>query len=331
MLRLTLALFCLLLSAATAYAHDVRPAYLEVIQIEDGSLRISLRQPVQEGMARAFQPELSGRLLPIRAEEQELGWDYVLRRWTVHADRKLDGMTLGVNRLQGSMTEVVVHVADREGRVFETVLRPDQPTAHVDLGSRAPAVPAYFKLGVEHILEGADHLAFVLGLILLVGINRQLVWAVTAFTAAHSLTLGSAVLGFVRAPVPAIEALVALSIVFVAYELVHARRTGTLTARAPWLIALAFGLLHGFAFAGALAEIGLPDRSIPLALLLFNLGVEAGQLLFVGAVMIGLLALRRLPARLRATSSHQARKALAYGLGCFASFLFVERTVAAFA
>jgi len=187
------------------------------------------------------------------------------------------------------------------------------------------------RLGVTHILTGADHLAFVLGLVLLVGLNRRLVWAVTAFTLAHSLTLGASALGWVHAPSATIEALVALSIVFVARELAVSRDRQGLTAQAPWLIAFAFGLLHGFAFAGALAEVGLPQDAIPLALLLFNLGVEAGQLLFIGAVMLLLLALRRGLPQLSRNKAATSRRLAAYAMGCLAAALFIGRAAAAFA
>ena len=155
-------------------------------------------------------------------------------------------------------------------------------------------------LGIEHILSGFDHLLFVLALVLLVHGKRRLLLTVTAFTAAHSLTLAGATLGWVRLPGPPVEASIALSIVFVASEIVHARqgRPG-MTARYPWVVAFSFGLLHGFGFAGALAEVGLPQSSIPIALLFFNVGVELGQLLFVGAVLAVIAAGSRVSERLR--------------------------------
>ena len=214
---------------------------------------------------------------------------------------------------------------------------------------------------MEHILEGIDHLLFVLGLVLLVGFDWRLAGVVTSFTVAHSLTLAASTLGYVHAPTATIEALVALSILFVARELLGGsdsplpfrERSGGgdcppgatshvpdkphpnsspagegLARRQPWLFALAFGLLHGFAFAGALAETGLPGGDIPLALLLFNLGVEVGQLIFVAALALCWLALRRVKAL--SLAGWQGRLA-PYAMGCYAGFLFVERTVAAFA
>ena len=144
----------------------------------------------------------------------------------------------------------------------------------------------YLKLGVEHILFGVDHLLFVLALLIITDGTMRLIKTVTAFTVAHSITLTAATLGFVHVPQPPVEATIALSIVFVAAEIVHQRggREG-ITARAPWVVAFTFGLLHGFGFAGALSEIGLPQGDIPLALLFFNVGVEVGQLLFIAAVL----------------------------------------------
>jgi hydrogenase/urease accessory protein HupE len=152
----------------------------------------------------------------------------------------------------------------------------------------------YLRLGVEHILLGYDHLLFVLGLMLITANLKMLVKAVTAFTAAHSITLAAAALGFVRVPPKPVEAAIALSIAFVALEIIRAREgKAGLAAKVPWIVAFVFGLLHGFGFAGALSEIGMPEKYISVALLFFNLGVEAGQLLFVAAV-IAMAALVRI-------------------------------------
>jgi hydrogenase/urease accessory protein HupE len=183
-------------------------------------------------------------------------------------------------------------------------------------------------LGVEHILGGIDHLLFVLALLLVVRGGRRIVATVTAFTAAHSLTLAAATLGWVHVPGPPVEATIALSIVFVAAEVVRGLRgrpgLAARAARAPWLVAFAFGLLHGLGFAGALAEVGLPQKAIPVALLTFNIGVETGQLLFVGAVLAGAWAAKRLVPRLPAWS----RYAPAYAIGGTATFWTIQRTVA---
>ena len=181
---------------------------------------------------------------------------------------------------------------------------------------------AYTALGVEHILLGIDHLLFVLALLMICGTTRQLVLTVTAFTAAHSVTLALATLGVIHVPQRPVEAVIALSIVFVAAEIVHARRgVRGLTARAPWLVALLFGLLHGLGFAGALAEVGLPQNNIPVALFFFNLGVEIGQLMFVGGVLVLVAAIRRLRIGLPRWSPF----VVPYAIGSLAMFWVIER------
>ena len=190
-------------------------------------------------------------------------------------------------------------------------------------------------LGIEHILLGIDHLLFVLALLLLVNGVGRLVATVTAFTVAHSITLGAATLGFVHVPSAPVEAIIALSILFLASELARRRaaaggvrdEAANLTARFPWIVAFSFGLLHGFGFAGALSEVGVPEQAVPLALLFFNVGVELGQLLFIAAVF-GFAWLVRLTA-VRVPAIWQ--RAVAYGIGSVAAFWVVERTMGVFA
>ncbi len=172
----------------------------------------------------------------------------------------------------------------------------------------------YFVLGVEHILLGIDHLLFVLGLLLLVGSPKRLIVTVTAFTVAHSITLAAATLGFVHVPQAPVEAVIALSVMFVAAEILRAAQgRASLTARAPWLVAFVFGLLHGLGFAGALREVGLPQTDIPLALLFFNVGVEVGQLAFIAAVVAVLAVVTRLT--LEAPRRHGGRACAGRGAG----------------
>ena len=184
----------------------------------------------------------------------------------------------------------------------------------------------YLQLGIEHIFGGFDHLLFVLGLVLIVGPSWPLVKTITAFTLAHSITLGAATLGWAQVPQAPVEAAIALSIVFLASELAHERmgKTG-LTKKAPWLVALTFGLLHGFGFAGALAEVGLPPQDIPPALLFFNLGVEVGQLAFVLAVVAVMAGLKRFGPELQ---TRWLGWVPAYGIGTLASFWCIQRVVA---
>src|SRR3990172_5755811 len=215
-------------------------------------------------------------------------------RWTVNWPGGLTGGTIHIAGLSGTMTDVLVRLERLDGTTQVTRLTPSAPSFVVEAAPRAMQVAAtYLKLGVEHILGGIDHLLFVLALLILVNGTRRLIATVTAFTLAHSLTLAGATLGFVHVPGPPVEAAIALSIVFVAAEIMHSRqgRAG-LTERFPWVVAFTFGLLHGFGFAGALREVGLRQSAIPIALLFFNVGVELGQLLFIASVF-AVIALAR--------------------------------------
>ena len=187
----------------------------------------------------------------------------------------------------------------------------------------------YTVLGIEHILTGFDHLLFVLALLILVQGTRRLVVTITAFTVAHSLTLFAATLGWLNVPGPPVEAVIALSIVFVAGEIVHARqgRPG-LTQRRPWIVAFSFGLLHGLGFAGALAEVGLPPLSIPMALLFFNVGVEIGQLIFIAVVLGTLAVARRIVRRLKIDVPSWWWRVPPYAIGGIASYWVIERAAA---
>jgi hydrogenase/urease accessory protein HupE len=210
-----------------------------------------------------------------------------------------------------------------------SIARPSQPWVQLESDRGSLAVAADFtRQGIVHILYGVDHLLFVFGLLLLVPGRWMLVKTITAFTVAHSITLAGATLGFLQAPGPPIEAVIALSIVFIAAEIVHGRqgRPG-LTERFPWIVAFTFGLLHGFGFAGALSEVGLPRAAIPAALLFFNLGVEAGQLAFV-ALSLSILRVARLVGhRNGMTGPVWAWRLPPYAIGGIASFWLIQRIV----
>ncbi|HXK25562.1 MAG TPA: HupE/UreJ family protein, partial [Myxococcota bacterium] len=223
-----------------------------------------------------------------------------------------------------TITDVLVRVELRDGTTWTTIARPSQPFVEIAAsGGPLVVLRTYWEHGVEHILFGYDHLLFVLALILIVPSARVLFFTITAFTLAHSLTLALATLGLVHVPGPPVEAAIAASILLLASEIVHLRR-GVVgwTARWPWLVAFCFGLLHGFGFASALMDLGLPRGDIPLALFAFNVGVECGQLAFVG-VVLGLAALAR---RARAASLEaQALRAAPYAIGTLAAFWLFER------
>jgi hydrogenase/urease accessory protein HupE len=218
---------------------------------------------------------------------------------------------------------VLVRVSTPDGAVATTLVRRSQPWLEVAPDRGAVAIAgAYLMHGVEHILGGFDHMLFVLGLMWIVRGVGRLVKTVTAFTVAHSITLALATLGYVRLPGPPVEASIALSILLLAVEIARMDRgEPSLTVRFPWAVAFSFGLLHGFGFAGALAEVGLPPADIPLALFAFNAGVEVGQL----AVVVGFLAASWLARRLRIRWPAWARAAPAYAFGSLAAYWFFDR------
>jgi hydrogenase/urease accessory protein HupE len=232
---------------------------------------------------------------------------------------------LAIEDIASSKAAVLLRIELADGRRLLHVLGPDDPVFVIPARqSRAAVARSYGWLGIEHILTGPDHLLFVLGLVLLVGGGRPLLWTVTAFTAGHSVTLSLAVLGYVNFPVGPIEVLIAASIFVLATELAQRSPTPSLLSRQPWLMAFAFGLLHGFGFAGALAEIGLPSVDIPLALLSFNVGIEIGQLAFVlSAVLVGALL-----APLARRRPRLARLVPTYVIGSLAAYWTFERLAA---
>ena len=310
---------------SASLAHEIRPAYLQITETADHRFDVLWKQPSVGTQLLRLDPSVSNGLLDAKPSEESVANSFVVRRWRnlAVARDSFDGATIRVEGLQYTITDALISISFSNGQEIQEILRPRSPALIVHLtGTGKLPVPAYLLLGIEHILTGFDHLSFVLGLLLLVRSRLTLVKTITAFTVAHSLTLAAAALGLVHVNPSVIEALVAFSIVFVALELVRSYRGHYgLTARYPWLIAFTFGLLHGFAFAGSLAQIGLPEHNIPLSLLLFNVGVEIGQLLFVGVVLLLIALLRRLPRRL----PHWTTWIPPYAIGGLASFWVLQR------
>lgn len=325
MLRLCLVVAPLLLLAALpGSAHELRPSLLEVREIQTGSYDVLWKRPALGTRTLALTLRWPAACHePMRGQAELLPGATLERRLLACGPEGLLGQRIAIDGLSSTLTDTLVRVELLDGTTQLSLVKPAQPWVDVE-GPRpaAETAAAYFVLGVEHILLGLDHLLFVLGLTLIVRGPVMLVKTVTAFTVAHSITLGLATLGYVALPPAPVEAVIALSIVFVAVELIRqGRREPGLTERAPWLVAFAFGLLHGFGFAGALSEIGLPRTDIPLALLSFNAGVEAGQLLFVAAVL-GVIAARN--GVVRAPPVWLGRAA-AYAIGPLAAFWVIER------
>ena len=318
---------CFFLCPFAATADDFRPGYLELRQQDTETYDVFWKVPAQGenlrlGIYVVF-PKDSINLSEPRGTFHAGAYS---ERWRLKRPGGLVGQTIRIDGLPSSITDVLVRVERADGTTQVTRLLPSNPTFVVE-ASAGPGEVArtYLVLGVQHILLGVDHLLFVLALLLIVKGVGRVVTTVTAFTIAHSITLAAATLGLVRVPSPPVEAVIALSIVFVAAEIVHGiqGRPG-LTARWPWVVAFTFGLLHGFGFAGALSEIGLPQNAIPIALFFFNVGVELGQLLFVGAFAIGAL----LVARAGILWPRWMEVAPAYAIGSIAMFWVIQRVAA---
>ncbi len=308
-----------------ALAHPLDPALLELRETDPGHFEVLWRTPLSQPVNAPLTPLLPARCAMSSPRQPSDNGQQLTQRWQVNCGpASLVGERLILDGLSERKTDALIRVQLADGRLVQAVVRSRQP--YLDIPEKTPllqVVGSYFSLGLEHILTGFDHLLFVLGLLLLVQGLAPLLWTISAFTVGHSVTLSLVVLGWIRVPSAPVEALIALSILIVALEVERDRDAGPsrLLKGGPWRLALIFGFLHGLGFAGALSAAGVPDGEIPLALVSFNIGIEAGQLLFVAAV----LALRWL---LRARHLHTQpllRHVPAYFIGSLAAFWLFER------
>jgi hydrogenase/urease accessory protein HupE len=272
----------------SARAHEARPAYLELKETAPGQYSVLWRTPVLSGMRLPVALKIPDDVKSVREPTvQELADSLLERRWIDAGPAGLAGRRIEFPGLQLTITDVLIRVEMLDGRRWTAIARPSQPWVEL-AGSqgRLGVAATYMVQGIRHILFGADHLLFVLGLLLIVKDRWMLLKTVTAFTVAHSITLAVATLGYAEAPVLPLNAAIALSILFLGPEIVRTWRGETsFTIRHPWVVAFAFGLLHGFGFASALTGAGLPRQDLPLALLSFNVGVEVGQIGFIALVL----------------------------------------------
>lgn len=321
-----------LLIVPAASAHEVRPAWLQITEMqEDGIYDVVWKQPVLAGKRLKIDP-----VFPASCERANMGPGeftgaaLIVRSQITCSDGSLEGQTITIAGLERTMIDVFVEIVSVSGATHSLMLKPQKSSFVMGDGADAGSGTGffgYFRLGVEHLLSGFDHILFVIGLVLLVRAPMKLVKVVTSFTVAHSLTLGLSTWGLVSLSQGAVEAVIALSIVFLAVELARAdSATDSLLLRYPWAITFVFGLLHGFGFAAALTEIGLPQGTAALALLLFNLGVEGGQLIIVGLVLAALFIGRRLPLPV----PDGLKQTPAYVIGTLSAFWFLERTLSLF-
>lgn len=323
MIRLLLPLFLLLSLAIPASAHELRPAYLQLDETAPGQYTVLWKVPAAGDRRLGLYLTLPDRCRNLTEPTGIFQGAAYLERWRTQCEAGLKGAVIAIEGLQGTMTDALARIAWRDGSVEIARLTPEEPSLVLKGEQTALEVArTYFRLGVEHILGGLDHLLFVLALMLLIRDPWMLVKTITAFTVAHSITLSGAALGFVSLPAAPVEAVIALSIAFVARELLLMKQGERRLSEAyPWIVAFTFGLLHGFGFAGALKEIGMPHGDVPLALLTFNLGVEAGQLIFVAA----LAASYRLAMRTTWLPAKELRSVLAYAIGTAAAIWFISR------
>jgi hydrogenase/urease accessory protein HupE len=317
--------------ALPAAADEFRPAYLQLRQLDAATYDVLWKLPaLDESTTLKVRPEFPAGTEVIAPMRSSYAAGTAVQRWRVRAEGGLAGKGIEFPNLSASRIDVLVRVERSDGTAQLGRVLPVEPRFVVTGSPGAFEVAqTYTVLGIEHILTGFDHLLFVLALVILVQGTRRLIATITAFTLAHSLTLFAATLGWVHVPGPPVEAVIALSIVFVAGEIVHARegRPG-LTQRYPWIVAFAFGLLHGLGFAGALAEVGLPPLSIPMALLFFNVGVEIGQLIFIASMLAVIAACRWIARGLKLSPPPWLWRVPPYAIGGVASFWIVQRVAA---
>jgi hydrogenase/urease accessory protein HupE len=322
MIRLLAGLACLLW-AFGAQAHELRPGYLEIQETAPDLYELLWKVPARGEFRLSLGvalPEICIEDSPVVRTRTDNAF---VDRWRVRCDGGLQGSLIGVEGLSATYTDVIMRLERLDGTVQTARLAPDFPQVKIASAPTAAATAqTYFLLGVQHITLGLDHLLFVFALLLLIRDVRTLVATITSFTVAHSITLAFAALGRAAAPQPPVEALIALSIAFVAAEIIRKDRGQSgFSNRNPWSIAFLFGLLHGFGFGGALKEIGLPQKDVPLALLTFNLGVEAGQLAFVAVTLAAIASLKLL----LDLKPGFARIPVAYAIGTISAAWFVQR------
>ncbi len=304
--------------AATAlYAHELRPGYLEIGEIAGGRVRVVWKKPTSGELALDISPRLPESWKEIGVSRATRTPDALVLTGVYDPGGRLAGQRISIEGLSATPIDVLVRVVFRDGTTLTRILKPESPAFEI-AGEGAAGAGEYLGLGIKHILLGVDHLLFVMGLLVIVGRRwRMMVKTITAFTLAHSLTLGAATLGFVRVSPGPLNTVIALSILFLGVEVVKMRRGETsFTIRHPWVAAFGFGLVHGLGFASGLSTLGLPPREVVAALFLFNVGVEIGQLGFVALS----LALRRALSTLEVPTRRWTEALPGYAVGSLGAY-----------
>ncbi|MDT0553458.1 HupE/UreJ family protein [Urechidicola vernalis] len=317
-------LFLFLFIGLTVSAHEVRPGYFSVLQVNDSIYQVTWKVPAMGDAIPKIYPRVPETWEKL-GEQQNLMSGNLRRTFDFKITEPIEGGLIRFDGQEKTLIDILLTIRLQNGNQYSVMIKPSNPRYTIPKEpSKYEVVKTYLVLGVEHILIGIDHLFFVLALLLITVGFRKLIKTVTAFTIAHSITLSLSALGVVGLPGPPVEAVIALSIVFLAVELTkHYKGETGLTMKYPWVVAFTFGLLHGFGFAGALADIGLPQAEIPLALLFFNVGVEVGQILFILAVL-GFIFLMK---RLKKSWPSWIQQVTPYAIGSVAAFWLIERVV----
>lgn len=305
------------------HAHEIRPAYLEVKETTTGSYNVLWKIPMLNGMIPTIEPLFDNADSLLIVSEQGLVESYI-KRYSLLSGSSLSGSTIRFNGLEQTLIDVLIYVEYLDGTHYSLLAQPSEPYITIPIEpSLWSVISTYTKIGVEHILLGIDHLLFVLCLILIIPSIKALIQTITAFTIAHSLTLVGSTLGYISLPGPPVEAIIALSIVFLAREyLLSLKGIKSIAAERPWIVAFIFGLLHGFGFAGALSEVGLPQKEIGSALLFFNVGVEIGQVIFVIIIALMIKVIAKNINLLK-----WVKRTMAYGIGGVSVFWLIERII----
>ena len=315
-------LFCF--SSIQSKAHEIRPAFLQIIQVTEQSYEVYWKVPSMGDAVPRIQPVFPKSFTVEVTKQPNQIPGSVIYYFQITSEASLQGKKIFIQGLNKTLIDVLVTVSGLNGEKATLLLQPDMDSSIIPgKTTTIDVIKTYTVLGIEHILLGIDHLLFVLALILITKGKWKILKTITAFTIAHSITLSLAALGYVKFPGPPVEAVIALSIVFLAMEILkNLKGEATLTSRKPWIVAFTFGLLHGFGFAGALADIGLPQQDIPLALAFFNIGVELGQIMFVIVALFALYLLN-----LKKKWPVYLKKVPAYAIGSVAAFWMIQRIV----
>ncbi|RLA68619.1 MAG: HupE/UreJ family protein [Epsilonproteobacteria bacterium] len=323
-MKIITSLLLMFIYCTFSMADEIKLSYLEIKEIKTQHYSVLLKLASTDNQKlpiNMLMPKECSLTLP---KTSHLVNSTYLDRWQMKCTESLADKTLFIEGLKSTGTDLLLRLELLSGVSHSKLLSSSTASYRIPKDASSwQIVQTYSWLGITHILLGFDHLLFIFALLLIVKNMRRLLWTITAFTLAHSLTMVVATLGIIHLPSAPVEAIIALSILFLAMEIIHEKQGKRgITSRYPWIIAFIFGLLHGFGFAGALAEIGLPQQAITLALIFFNIGVELGQLLFVATIVFIVVMLQRLsaPALL-----NKLQTTVVYMIGGISSFWLIER------